>query len=106
MNWKTIVGLVFAIFLVALGAGYIRDSRLDSDFPSVQAQSNEAELRHLLGEPTKVDPSCNAYDTSVTPDCDHVLIYRSIFYPVRNKYWLVFFNKNQHVTATSSELEP
>jgi len=106
MNWKTIVGLVFAILLVAVGAGFIRDSRIESDFPSVRADSGEAEIHHLLGEPSKVQASCQAYDTSVTPDCDHVFIYRSIFYPLRSKYWLVFFNKNKQVTATSSELEP
>jgi hypothetical protein len=106
MNWKTIAGLVIAILLVALGAGVIRDSRIESDFPSVRAQSNEAGIRHLLGEPTRVQASCEAYDTKVSPDCDHVLVYRSIFYPVRSKYWLIFFDKNKQVTATSSELEP
>ena len=106
MNWKTILGLVIAILLVALGAGFIRDSRIESDFPSVRAQSDETQIHHLLGEPSRVQVSCEAYDIQVAPDCDHVFIYRSIFYPLRSKYWLVFFNKNQRVTATSSELEP
>jgi hypothetical protein len=106
MNWKTIAALLIAIVLVALCAGWVRDSRIDTDFPSIRAKSDEASVRQLMGDPAKIASSCDAYDTSVTPDCDHVFIYRSIFYPVRGRYWLVFFDKNKQVTATSSELEP
>ena len=59
-----------------------------------------------MGEPKEIQRPCQAYETAVTPDCDHVFIYRSIFYPLRNKYWLVFFDENNQVTATSSQLEP
>ena len=106
MNWKTIAALLIAIVLVALCAGWVRDSRIDTDFPSIQAKSDETSVRHLMGEPTKVLSSCDAYGTSVTPDCDHVFLYRSLLYPLRSKYWLVFFDKNKQVTATSSQLEP
>ncbi len=106
MNWKTIATLLIAIVLVALCAGWVRDSRIDTDFPSIQAKSDEASVRHLMGEPTRVLSSCDAYGTAVTPDCDHVFLYRSLLYPLRSKYWLVFFDKNKQVTATSSQLEP
>ena len=106
MTWKSAAALVFAILLIAIAAGLVRDSRVAADFPSVRAKSSEAEVLHLMGKPKQVHDSCAAYDTTVLPDCDHVFIYRSIFYPLRSKYWLVFFDKNKQVTATSSELEP
>jgi hypothetical protein len=104
--WKTIFIVVCVILLAALAEGFVRDSRIDSDFPSVRAKSSEAEVRRIMGKPTQIEPSCKAYGTAVTPDCNHVFIYHSIFYPLRNRYWLVFFNENNQVTATSSQLEP
>ena len=106
MNWKVATGIVVVILLAGLGAGIAWDWRVDADFPAIKAKSNEADVKHLMGEPKAVQKSCAAYDTSVAPDCDHVFIYKSIFAPVRSKYWLVFFDKNDQVTATSSELEP
>jgi hypothetical protein len=106
MNWKSTGVLVGVIFLVAVGAGLVRDSRIETDFPSVSAKSDEASVRHLIGKPAKILTTCTAYDTSVGPDCDRVFIYRSIFYPLRSRYWLVFFDKNKQVTAISSQLEP
>ena len=106
MSWKAITVIVVAVIVVALGAGVVRDWRVDSDFPAIRARSSEADVRHLMGEPKQIQKSCAAYGTSVAPDCDHVFIYRSIFAPLRGKYWLVFFDKNDQVTATSTELEP
>jgi hypothetical protein len=106
MNWKAIAALVIVIVLIALGAGLVRDSRVNTDFPSIRARSGEADVRQLMGNPKEIQKPCRAYDTIVTPDCDHVFIYRSIFYPLRGKYWLVFFNENNRVIATSSQLEP
>jgi hypothetical protein len=103
MKWKAILTSVVVLLLVIGAAGYFHDSRIDSDFPSLRPKSSEAEIRRILGNPRQIQKPCDAYGTSVTPDCDHVFIYRSIFYPVRNKYWLVFFNENNQVTATSSE---
>jgi hypothetical protein len=59
-----------------------------------------------MGNPKEIHKPCLAYDTIVTPDCDHVFIYRSIFHPLRGKYWLVFFDESNRVIATSSQLEP
>ncbi|MDE1176291.1 MAG: hypothetical protein PW789_06735 [Edaphobacter sp.] len=106
MSWKAIATLIVVVLLVAAGAGFVRDSRIDTDFPSVRAKSDEAAVRQLLGNPATIQGSCAAYDTFVMPGCDHVFIYRSIFYPLRSKYWLVFFDKNQQVTATSGQMEP
>jgi hypothetical protein len=106
MTWKSTAALVFAILLIAVAAGLVHDSRVATDFPSIRAKSSEADVLHLMGKPKQVHSSCAAYDTTVLPNCDHVFIYRSIFYPLRGKYWLVFFDKNEQVTATSSELEP
>jgi hypothetical protein len=106
MNWKTVIVLTFVILISTVGAGIVRDSRIDTDFPAIRAKSSEADVRQLMGDPKQVQHSCTVYDTTVTPDCDHVFIYRSAFYPARSKYWLVFFNENKQVTATSSQLEP
>lgn len=106
MTWKAGIALVIVILVAAVAGGLVRDSRIDTDFPAIRAKSSEADVLHLMGKPKQIQTSCAAYDTTVTPDCDHVFIYRSIFYPLRGKYWLVFFDKKKQVTATSSELEP
>jgi len=103
MNWKAIVVVVVVLLVVVTAAGMIRDSRIDSDFPSLQAKSSEAEVRRIMGTPKEIQSPCDAYGTSVSPDCNHVFVYRSTLYPLRSKYWLVFFNKNNQVTATSSK---
>ena len=106
MKWKAVAAIAFVVLLIAFGAGVARDWRLDADFPAIRAKSTEADVRQLMGDPKQIKRSCAAYDTSVVPNCDHLFIYRSIFSPIRSKYWLVFFDKNARVTATSSELEP
>jgi hypothetical protein len=106
MNRKTVAAIVVVVMLLGVGAGLVRDWRVDADFSAIRAKSSEADVRHLMGKPKQIQRSCEAFDTSVMPDCDHVFIYRSIFGPLRSKYWLVFFDKNDKVTATSSELEP
>lgn len=103
MNWKAILGIVIVLLLIVIVAGIIRDTRVDSDFPALKAKSPEAEVRRIMGNPREIQRSCDAYGTSVGPDCDHVFIYRSILYPLRSKYWLVFFNKTNQLTATSSK---
>jgi hypothetical protein len=103
MNWKAIAVTVVMLLLVITAAGFVRDSRVDADFPSLRAKSSEADIRRILGNPKEIQKPCDAYGTSVTPQCNHVFIYRSIFYPLRNKYWLVFFDENNQVTATSSQ---
>lgn len=102
---KAIAAIILVVLLL-VSAGFVRDARIDSDFPSIRAKSSEAEVRRIMGEPKQIQRPCQAYDTSVQPGCDHVFLYRSIFYPVRTRYWLVFFNENNQVTATSSQLEP
>ena len=103
MNWKAILAIVVVLVLVITTAGFVRDSRIEADFPALRAKSSEADVRRIMGDPKQIQKPCDAYGTSVTPECNHVFIYRSIFYPVRNKYWLVFFNENNQVTATSSQ---
>ncbi|WP_260705830.1 hypothetical protein [Edaphobacter flagellatus] len=104
--WKTILTAVLLLILVAVAAGVVRDWRVAADFPAIRAQSSEADVLQLMGEPKQVQKSCSVFDTVVTPACDHVFIYRSIFSPVESKYWLVFFDENSRVTATSSQMEP
>lgn len=103
MNWKAILGIIVVLLLVVIVAGIIHDTRVNSDFPSLQAKSSEAEVRRIMGEPKEIQRPCDAYGTSLSPDCDHVFVYRSILYPLRSKYWLVFFNKSNQLTATSSK---
>jgi hypothetical protein len=106
MNWKAVAAILVVSVLIVVGWGFVRDSRVNADFPAIRAKSTEAEVTQLMGDPKQIKKSCEAYDTSVAPDCDHVFIYRSFFGSLRSKYWLVFFDKNELVTATSSELEP
>lgn len=106
MSGKGVLTLIVVLLAVGAGAGLMRDARINSDFASVQAKSGEPAVRRLLGNPAKISQGCDAYGTTVAPDCDRVFIYRSIFYPARERYWLVFFDKNQQVTATSSQVEP
>ena len=103
MNWKAILAIVVVLVLVTTAVGFVRDSRIEADFPALRAKSSEADVRRIMGDPKQIQKPCDAYGTSVTPECNHVFIYRSIFYPVRDKYWLVFFNENNQVTATSSQ---
>ena len=106
MNWRALTAAFVVVAAGVASAGVIRDWRIDADFPAIRAQSSEADIRHLMGDPKQVQRSCEAFDTVVTPDCDHLFIYRSSFAPLKHKYWLVFFDQNNQVTATSSELEP
>ncbi|RZU43508.1 hypothetical protein [Edaphobacter modestus] len=103
MNWKAILAIVVVLVLVTTAVGFVRDSRIEADFPALRAKSSEADVRRIMGDPKQIQKPCDAYGTSVTPECNHVFIYRSTFYPVRDKYWLVFFNENNQVTATSSQ---
>jgi len=108
MKWKitSAAVIVIVLLLCAVAAGVVRDWRVAADFPAIRAQSSEADVRKLMGEPKQVAHSCALFDTLVTPSCDHVFIYKSIFAPVESRYWLVFFDQNSRVTATSSQLEP
>ncbi len=102
---KAIAAVILVVLLLAT-AGFVRDARIAGDFPSIRAKSSEVDVRRIMGEPKQVQRPCQAYNTSVQPGCDHVFLYRSIFYPLRSRYWLVFFDRNNQVTATSSQLEP
>jgi hypothetical protein len=106
MKWRAIAGIVALLLVILLGIGLVRDWRLDSDFPAIRAKSNEIQVKDLMGEPHEVDRPCQAYDTRLTANCDHVYVYRSSLAPLRDKYWLVFFDGNNQATATSSEVEP
>ncbi|MEG9436211.1 hypothetical protein JAO29_08545 [Edaphobacter sp. HDX4] len=103
MRWKGILAIIVVTVLVVTAGGLVRDSRVDTDFPALRAKSAESDVRRIMGDPREIQKNCDAYGTLVTPTCDHVFIYRSIFYPLRDKYWLVFFDDNNQVTATSSQ---
>jgi hypothetical protein len=106
MKWRAIVGVVALLFITFVGIAVVRDWRLESDFPAIRALSNEMQVKQLMGEPREVDRPCQAYDTRLIANCDHVFVYRSSLAPLRDKYWLVFFDGNNQATATSSEIEP
>jgi hypothetical protein len=106
MKWRAITGVVALLLVILLGIGLVRDWRLESDFPAIRAKSNEIQVKDLMGEPREVDRPCQAYDTKLIANCDHVFVYRSSLAPLRDKYWLVFFDGNNQATATSSEIEP
>jgi hypothetical protein len=106
MKWRAIVGVVVLLLLTFAGIGLVHDWRMESDFPAIRAKSGEIQVKDLMGEPREVNRPCQAYDTRLTANCDHVFVYRSSLAPLRDKYWLVFFDGNNQATATSSEVEP
>jgi hypothetical protein len=106
MKWRAIVGVVALLSLTLVGIAVVHDWRLESDFPAIRALSNEMQVKQLMGEPREVDRPCQAYGIKLTTNCDHVFVYRSSLAPLRDKYWLVFFDGNNQATATSSEVEP
>jgi hypothetical protein len=105
-KWSVAATSAGLALIVALGVGVIRDRRVDGDFPAIRAKSSEMQVKQLMGEPRKVDRPCRAYSVQLITNCDHVFVYRSSLAPVRDKYWLVFFDQNNQATATSTETEP
>ena len=106
MKWRAIVGVVVLLLFTFAGIGLVRDWRMESDFPAIRSLSNEMQVKELMGEPREVDRPCQAYGVTLATNCDHVFVYRSSLSPLRDKYWLVFFDGNNQATATSSEIEP
>jgi hypothetical protein len=105
---KTKATIAFLFILLVLGAlwGMMRDRRLTDSFPSINKQADEAQVRAIMGSPSSIQRPCQAYDTQLTSNCDHVFIYKSSFSPLRRKYWLVFFDESNRATATSTQVEP
>ena len=105
-KWSIAATSAVLALIVALGVGVMRDWRVDGDFPSIRAKSSEMQVKQLMGEPGKVDRPCRSYSVQLITNCDHVFVYRSSLAPLRDKYWLVFFDQNNQATATSAETEP
>jgi len=106
MKWTAIFAVAALLLVSLLGAGIVRDWRVDGDFPAIRAKSSETQVKQLMGEPGEVQRTCRAFDIQLTTNCDHVFIYRSSLAPLRDKHWLVFFDGNNQATATSTETEP
>jgi hypothetical protein len=97
------------LLLIVLAAGLFgvaRDYRIQTGFATAAPHASEDAVRHALGRPSSVESSCKAYGTQLTGDCDHVLIYRSSFAPLRSAYWLVFIDASGHAVATSRQYRP
>lgn len=87
--------------------GTYSDRELDTHLSGVFPQEPETSVEAAMGTPSSVSRPCSAYGTAVTlGDCDHVLVYRSFFSALHQKYWLVFVDKNGLTTATSRQNLP
>ena len=106
MKIRAILAVLFVLLVLGSLWGMLRDQRLAGAFSTINHQASEAEVRAAMGAPSAIERPCRAYDTQVTPNCDHVFVYRSSFAPLRHRYWLVFFDGTNEVTATSSQVEP
>ena len=105
-KWSITAASVLLALMALVGVGLIRDRRVDGDFPAIRAKSNEMQVKHLMGEPHEVARRCQDYSVKLIANCDHVFVYRSSLAPLRNKYWLIFFDQNNQATATSTVSEP
>jgi len=99
-----IILLVFLLAIVVFGT--IHDRRINEGFAAIQADATEDSIRGLLGKPSNVDPSCAAYGTQLTSNCNHVLVYKSAFSPLKHAYWLIFIDANGLTKATSRQSKP
>jgi len=99
--------IVLVVFVLAiLFFGWVHDRRINEGFATIQANATEDSIRSLLGKPSSIEPSCAAYGTQLTANCDHVLVYRSAFGPLKPSYWLVFVDAKGHTKATSRQSKP
>jgi hypothetical protein len=104
MKIKPILFLVALIALAFCLRGVVHDHKTQFAFARIQPGANETSVLKALGKPHSIDHSCSAYGTKLAETCDHVLIYRSSFAPLKSSYWLVFFDANGMAKATSREL--
>jgi hypothetical protein len=105
-KWYITAACVVFLVLSALVVGLVHDRRMDADFPSVRSKSSEIQVKQLLGEPREVNRQCRNFSVQLVANCDHIFVYRSSLTPLRDRYWLVFFDQNNQATATSAESEP
>ena len=105
-KWFLVAASVALVLVAALCIGIVRDWRVEGDFPAIRAKSSEMQVKQLMGEPREVDRPCQVYGVQLIANCDHVFVYRSSLAPLRDRYWLVFFDPNNQATATSAESEP
>lgn len=101
----------FLLIILLLAGGVIygvyHDRRLDVRLSQVFPQEPESVVRAAMGTPSSISSPCSAYGTTITlGDCDHVLVYRSFFYSLHPKFWLVFVDNNGLTTATSRQNLP
>ena len=102
---------VFLVIILLLTGvviyGVYHDRRLDARLNQVFPQEPESVVKAAMGTPSSVSSPCSAYGTTITlGDCDHVLVYRSFFYSLHPKFWLVFVDAKGLTTATSRQNLP
>lgn len=104
MKLKPLLLLIALIALVFCLKGIVHDHKIQFAFAHIKPGADEKSVLKALGKPHSIDHSCSAYGTTLSETCDHVLIYRSSFAPLKSSYWLVFFDANGEAKATSHEL--
>ena len=97
MTRKIGVGLMVAAGLVALsvGWGFYRNSTINRRFVGVTVGATDAQVRHLLGRPSWIEP-CGASFGTPKPNCTEYL-YRNSFAPLVPEYYSVSFDATSHV---------
>lgn len=97
--------IVFIIVVLCLGAiyGFSHDRIADGNYLAVTQGATEAQVLAHMGTPSETNSTCSAYGTTVTGDCDHVLVYRSAFSFATRKHWLFFIDHKGHVADKSMQ---
>ncbi|WP_263384871.1 hypothetical protein [Granulicella arctica] len=106
MKLKSPLIVLLVFVLAVLFFGWVHDRRINEGFATIRADATEDSVRGLLGKPSSINSSCAAYDTQLTVNCDHVLVYRSAFGPLKPSYWLVFVDAKGLTKATSRQSKP
>ncbi len=84
------------LVLICAAAGFVRDSRVDTDFPAIRARSTEAEVRRIMGDPKQIQtPRSGLRHLGESPTANHVFVYRSIFLPSSKQVLAGLFRSKQ-----------
>lgn len=97
MTRKFSVGLLIVFGLAALfvGWGFHRNSTIARRFEGVTVGASDAQVRQLLGRPSKIEP-CGTSFGKPHPNCTEYL-YRNSFAPLVPEYYSVRLDASSRV---------
>lgn len=101
--------LVTIIVLLSLAViyGFYRDKTITAHYDSLnRGTTSESEVRSVMGTPPEINSACSAYGTTVSGNCNHVLVYRGSFSFLTKKHWLFFIDNAGNMADKSMQVEP